>query len=629
MIPPLLLEIKKNDRCLDCCAAPGSKTAQCLVALGRDAALARGGDQQQQQQLPFDYSGATGFVVANELDEKRSHMLVHQCKRLRALYPFAVFTNHDARYFPNPILPAGEQTAEAAAGAATAAAAPPASGEFFDKVLCDVMCSGDGTIRKAAGLLRAWRPFEAAHIQKSQIQVALRGAHLLRVGGRIVYSTCSMNPIENEAVVSQILLRTQGALRLLDPRAILPQLPCDPGMRTWKVMRNDGSVAVGPEPAPGQLHPALFPVPGADYPLERCMRLLPHHTDGGGFFIALFEKVAPFVLQPNKKREGGGDAEDADAEQPKENNNEEKQEEGADDAAATKKPLKGGFGEFLHQSLMPFSPAPRDVVERDVVAMFNISTSAFPLQNLVYRTNMEQHAAAVETNRQQQQDGSTAPAAAAAASTSGTASAAGDQDQQPHQNKLSNHGPLQLVSSGVRDLLLHQRRNLALRISAAGLRTFVPQPGMGSWRVSNEASAIVSVGMVVRPPSASGGDGGGGKNPRLITGVSVTDVLPMINSGPLKDVQLDQIPNEALRKQVEALEVGCVVMLVRSDLSLANGSTNYLVACPALRARTKLQLLVDQEDLEGLQCRLGIPPKPKKQGGGRGAPAAEAAAEDD
>jgi multisite-specific tRNA:(cytosine-C5)-methyltransferase len=55
------------------------------------------------------------------------------------------------------------------------------------------------------------------------------------VGGRIVYSTCSMNPVENEAVVAEILRRCGDSVELLDVSNELPELVRRPGLSTWKV----------------------------------------------------------------------------------------------------------------------------------------------------------------------------------------------------------------------------------------------------------------------------------------------------------------------------------------------------------------------------------------------------------
>jgi 16S rRNA C967 or C1407 C5-methylase (RsmB/RsmF family) len=58
---------------------------------------------------------------------------------------------------------------------------------------------------------------------------------LLQVGGRMVYSTCTFNPIEDEAVVAELLVRCGGALQLLDVSHHLPELKRLPGKRKWRV----------------------------------------------------------------------------------------------------------------------------------------------------------------------------------------------------------------------------------------------------------------------------------------------------------------------------------------------------------------------------------------------------------
>jgi hypothetical protein len=75
---------------------------------------------------------------------------------------------------------------------------------LFDRVLCDVPCSGDGTMRKAPDIWRRWTPANGNGLHTLQLRIALRGAELLRVGGRMVYSTCTFNPVEDEAVVAEV-----------------------------------------------------------------------------------------------------------------------------------------------------------------------------------------------------------------------------------------------------------------------------------------------------------------------------------------------------------------------------------------------------------------------------------------
>ncbi|KAH3742651.1 NOL1/NOP2/Sun domain family 2 [Pelomyxa schiedti] len=262
MIPPLFLRVQPSHTVLDMCAAPGSKTGQILEFL-------RAG--QPKNSLP------DGVLVSNDADKKRCFMLAHQVKRLGS--PMFLVTNHRAESFPSSQVGIPLE---------------------FDCILCDVPCTGDGTLRKSPDVWMKWHPNMALGQHKLQSRIAERGAQLLRVGGRMVYSTCSFNPIEDEAVVSHLLRRTQGALQLVDTTGELPALKRRPGISNWKVMTGANTWHDSWEQVPrnmwGKVSPSVFP-PSAEevakFHLERCMRLLPHDQDTGGFFVAVLEKVAP------------------------------------------------------------------------------------------------------------------------------------------------------------------------------------------------------------------------------------------------------------------------------------------------------------------------------------------------
>ncbi|GMH39645.1 hypothetical protein BSKO_07543 [Bryopsis sp. KO-2023] len=263
MIPPLFLDVKPEHDVLDMCASPGSKTFQILEMLHMDP------------QVP-----PTGLVVANDLDYQRCNLLTHQIKRMCS--PNIMVTSHDATQFPTRKRFEDENVLS------------------FDRVLCDVPCTGDGTLRKSPEIWSQWTVGNgnAMHIQ--QLRITLKGCQALKVGGRLVYSTCSLNPIEDEAVVAEVIRRTQGAMQLVDVSDKLPLLKRMPGVKTWKVydpnryfesyeeakkVRKEGGFRL-------VVDETFFPDEESDkMPLERCMRVLPHHQDTGGFFIAVLEKV--------------------------------------------------------------------------------------------------------------------------------------------------------------------------------------------------------------------------------------------------------------------------------------------------------------------------------------------------
>jgi 16S rRNA C967 or C1407 C5-methylase (RsmB/RsmF family) len=117
MIPPVVLNPERNHIVLDMCAAPGSKTSQLLEILNLPA-------------NPND-TEPTGCIVANDADVKRAYMLVHQLRRINS--PAVFITSCDAQFFP--LIRSEEHPTEG----------------IFDRVLCDVPCSGDGTSRKNPG----------------------------------------------------------------------------------------------------------------------------------------------------------------------------------------------------------------------------------------------------------------------------------------------------------------------------------------------------------------------------------------------------------------------------------------------------------------------------------------------
>ncbi|XP_005450842.1 RNA cytosine C(5)-methyltransferase NSUN2 [Oreochromis niloticus] len=267
MIPPILLKIEPHHKILDMCAAPGSKTAQLIEMLHAD------------MEVPFP----EGFVIANDVDNKRCYLLVHQAKRLNS--PCIMVVNHDASCIPTlEINSNGKKDVL-----------------FYDRILCDVPCSGDGTMRKNIDVWKKWTTSNSLHLHGLQLRIAVRGVEQLAVGGRMVYSTCSLNPIEDEAVIAALLEKSEGALELADCSADLPGLKWMPGVTSWKLMTKEGQWYTDWSEVPSsrhtQIRPTMFPPKDpeklASFHLERCMRILPHHQNTGGFFVAVLVKKAP------------------------------------------------------------------------------------------------------------------------------------------------------------------------------------------------------------------------------------------------------------------------------------------------------------------------------------------------
>ena len=91
----------------------------------------------------------------------------------------------------------------------------------FDRIICDVPCSSDAAIRKIPTKWQEWGTKGGQSLHALQLQILERGIELLKVGGHISYSTCSLNPMENESVVAAALKKYGSKIRLVDQRDIL------------------------------------------------------------------------------------------------------------------------------------------------------------------------------------------------------------------------------------------------------------------------------------------------------------------------------------------------------------------------------------------------------------------------
>lgn len=314
MIPPLMLDVQPGMVVLDMCAAPGSKSAQLAEMIHGDEEdrvwRTRNNMVDIQAAFTEDYGDdgrSTGLLISNDSDYKRSYMLTHQLKRLNLAG--IIITNNDASIFPSIDLP---PTATGTKGQLK-----------YDRILADVPCSGDGTVRKNISIWQKWTPKDGIGLHGLQRRILIRGLELLKVDGLMVYSTCSLNPIENEAVVASAIKDCGGPanIEIVDCSEKFSNLKRKPGLTTWKVFENkqinwddpptpeffdtyedwqeyakmQRLRTPPPYVKPANVDAGMFPPdPTLDIPLHRCIRIYPHLQDTGGFFVTVLRKKAPF-----------------------------------------------------------------------------------------------------------------------------------------------------------------------------------------------------------------------------------------------------------------------------------------------------------------------------------------------
>jgi len=151
MLPPLFMKIEEWHVVLDMCASPGSKTAQIVEMLHGASGLGIESEGEDGTKVEGYNPNPKGLVIANDSDTKRAHMLVHQSSRLPS--PNLLVTNLDASVFPKMQVPYLEKPKENSETSGKGIETRPL---LFDRILADVPCSGDGTIRKNIGIWKDW-----------------------------------------------------------------------------------------------------------------------------------------------------------------------------------------------------------------------------------------------------------------------------------------------------------------------------------------------------------------------------------------------------------------------------------------------------------------------------------------
>ena len=185
MLPIIALKPKENQLILDLCASPGSKTTQIASEMNN-----------------------TGTIIANEVSLGRIKILAANLERCGVTNTIIVKKEGAAlcKRFKN-------------------------QGLLFDKILVDAPCSGEGTLRSSFKTYSMWNLKTIKAINKIQKSLLSSAISILKVGGEVIYSTCTHAPEENEEVIDAVLREYGDKIKL--EKIKLP-IKTRQGLSTWQ-----------------------------------------------------------------------------------------------------------------------------------------------------------------------------------------------------------------------------------------------------------------------------------------------------------------------------------------------------------------------------------------------------------
>ncbi len=209
MIPPVVLGVEKGKAILDMAAAPGAKTTQIAQYVENEA-----------------------LIIANDVKYPRINILISNLQRCCAI---AHVTMCDGRKFGR-------------------------YGEKFDYVLLDAPCSNVGMVRKNYKYAKIWSMKEVLALSRLQKQLILSAYDSLKRGGVLVYSTCTLDPLEDEEVVDHLLANRNAVVEEIDAPV--------KGVKPFREFE------------------------GREYSdeVKKCLRVHPQCNDTEGFFVARIRK---------------------------------------------------------------------------------------------------------------------------------------------------------------------------------------------------------------------------------------------------------------------------------------------------------------------------------------------------
>jgi NOL1/NOP2/fmu family ribosome biogenesis protein/23S rRNA U2552 (ribose-2'-O)-methylase RlmE/FtsJ len=212
MTPAATLPVDEGDRVLDICAAPGGKSTELMAKLN-----------------------GTGILVSNDISASRAKALLKNLE---------LFGSGNSLI----ISEAPHELSERFAG-------------YFDKILIDAPCSGEGMFRKSGSMVTAWEKNGNQLFADLQRSILTEAVKMLKPGGKLLYSTCTFAPLENEKSIEYLLS--------LDDSLSIEEFPkyelFDDGHPEWSDTGNTE--------------------------LTKCARLWPHKLSGEGHFVTLVKKA--------------------------------------------------------------------------------------------------------------------------------------------------------------------------------------------------------------------------------------------------------------------------------------------------------------------------------------------------
>ena len=211
MTPADRLRVEPGDRVLDVCAAPGGKATELGARLA-----------------------GTGLLAANDLSNSRAKGL------LKNLELFGIGNVLILSEEPGKLVPYFRG--------------------YFDKILIDAPCSGEGMFRKDRKMIRAWEEHGPEFFSKLQRSIITQAAQMLRTGGMLLYSTCTFSPEENEQTIEYLLKEY--------PEFTICEM----------------------EGYEGFAHGMPEVTESGNQELKKTVRIFPHRMKGEGHFLALLKK---------------------------------------------------------------------------------------------------------------------------------------------------------------------------------------------------------------------------------------------------------------------------------------------------------------------------------------------------